>query len=470
MTTAGEEVIARLRDSSVALLGLGVENQALGRYLLERDCRFSVCDVGPQRLGPLREAWGSRVVEWRLGSGYLEGLERFEVVFRTPGISPRRPELAAVARRGTRVWSQTALFFDLVAAPVLAVTGTKGKGTTVSLVAKMLADGPYRRVEVGGNIGVPPIEFVDRLGVGDLAILELSSFQLQDLAVSPAIAVLLEVTPDHLDYHADMEEYANAKAAIARHQSPADWIVFNRDCQRGAAIAAESPGRKLAVSTHGAVERGVWADDTHLRRRLDGDGDEILLRVDEVRLRGRHNLANVAAAAAAASAAAERAGAQMPVTALRRTVSCFGGLSHRLEVVGERNGVTFINDSLGTTPVAAAAAVRAFDEPVVLIAGGASKGAEFAALAAALRERRPRALILIGQEAARIEAAVRKAGGIEAETVRGDSMTAAVAAAARLARPGDVVLLSPGCASFDMFANYADRGAQFAAAALEGSG
>ena len=467
--TNAEATLSKLRGQSIALVGLGVENLALARFLIAGDCRFTVCDLGATRFDHLKEEWKPSAADWSLGPEYLDDLQRFDVAFRTPGISPLRPELLRARDRGTEVSSQTRLFFELSPAPILAVTGTKGKGTTVSLVAEMLRRGPYRSARAGGNIGLPPISFVDELDKRDLVILELSSFQLQDMERSPAIAVVLAISADHLDYHADIREYVAAKSAITRFQAPEDWVIFDGDCEQSSAIAAQSPGRSLGASIEAPLERGFWADDQHLWRRLDGEA-EAVCGIDRVRLRGRHNLANIAAAAAAATAAALRGNRPMPTAQLQQAIADFAGLPHRLELVGTYSEIDFVNDSLGTTPSAASAAVKAFEEPVVLIAGGASKGADFSELATTLQDAGVRGLVLIGEEATRIAEAIERAGGISGKTVQGcETMSAAVAAARNLAQRGDVVLLSPGCSSFDMFANYADRGERFKAAAAERS-
>ena len=459
-----EAALSQLRGKEVALLGLGVENLALARFFLARDLPFSVCDLGAGRFDRQMEDWGDGVVEWSLGSGYLDDLQRFDVLFRTPGISPLRSELTGAGGKGTRVSSQTQLFFEVCSAPILAVTGTKGKGTTVSLIAEMLRSGPYRRTVTGGNIGTPPIAVADELGAEDIAILELSSFQLQDLERSPAVAVVLAVTEDHQDYHADMAEYVAAKANIARYQSSEDWVVFDGACAHSQDIATQSAARSLATGVSGPLPAGAWVEAERIWRRLDGGAADQVCSVDSVRLRGRHNLANVTAAVAAATAAAARIDCPMETNQLADGIADFAGLPHRLEIVGTHADVTFVDDSLGTTPAAASAAVRAFDEPVVLIAGGASKGADFAEMAAAVIGEGVRGVVLIGEEAGRIEAALEQAGGFTGETVKGcQTMAAAVTAARRLSRPGDVVILSPGCSSFDMFANYKDRAEQFRA-------
>jgi len=454
--------IDNLRNSRIALLGLGLENRALARFLQECDLSFSICDKKPPGdLNNLERAYDGALREWHTGPAYLDTLDRFDLIFRTPGISPLLPELQRARSRDIRISSQTRLFADLSPAPLLGVTGTKGKGTTSSLIAEMLRDGPYRQVLVAGNIGQPPIAFLDELSDADLVILELSSFQLIDWETSPHIAVALNVTRDHLDYHADLDEYISAKRNIARFQKADDWLIADRDCPTARTFADNSRARHLSFSVVDETETGSWASGGHLwLRRPDADAESICSLAD-IPLKGRHNWSNAAAAAAAAMAAG--ATTEQVSAGIRR----FRGLPHRLESVGTFDGITCYDDSLATTPDAAVAAIRAFDQPLVLIAGGSSKGADFAKLGRTIVDRAVRAVILIGKEADHIEAAIRASGDFTGNIDTAcNSMEDAVASARRYAQTGDVILLSPACASFGMFANYKDRGEQFRRAVM----
>jgi len=450
-------LIEELGQRRISLLGLGVENRALARFLLSRNIPFSVCDRRePEDLDALWREYGDQAEEWCLGPRYLEGLERFQVIFRTPGISALRPELRRARAQGVQLSSQTRLFAALSPAPVLGVTGTKGKGTTTALAVEMLRDGPYRQVFSGGNIGLPPIAFLDELTEGDLVVLELSSFQLQDWDRSPHIALVLSVTCDHLDYHADRDEYVAAKRTLCRFQTADDYLIVDQDCLQARSFAAGSPACLLAFSAAAEVEAGAWVEGDRLWLRRPGGPKESICLLADIPLPGRHNWSNAAAGAAAAAVAG--ASTALIAAGLRR----FQGLEHRLERVGEYEGVTYYNDSLATMPEATMAAIQAFSQPLVLIAGGSSKRADFAALGALIASRRVKAVILMGEEGRRIAAAIARAGGCAGEVVVGcANMAAAVAAARSFAQAGDVVLLSPACASFDMFASYQDRGEQF---------
>ena len=449
--------VSALRGRRPALLGLGVENQALGRWLAGRGIGFAVCDADPARRldGP---PWEEAVREWRLGPGCFDRLDDFDLLFRSPGIPARRPELESARRRGAALSSQTELFLQLCPAPVAGVTGTKGKGTTASLLDSILRQAPGLSPRLGGNIGIPPISFLDDLAAADVVVLELSSFQLQDLDRSPPGAVILPVTRDHLDYHADLREYVEAKASICSRQAAGDWVVASADDATAGELAARSPGRAFGFRAGRPPEGdGCWSEGGEILWR-DGGRVERLAPVSDLRLRGRHNLAN----ACAAAAAARLCGA--PADAVGPGLSAFEGLPHRLEEVGQRGGVLFVNDSLATTPEAAAAGLQAYaGRPVVLIAGGASKGARFEELGAALA-RSAAALVTLGEEGPAIAAAARTAGFSGPVAADCPSMERAVRRAAELAPAGGVVLLSPGCASFGMFAGYAARGEAFRAA------
>lgn len=450
-------VIEELRGSRIALLGFGVENRALARFLAAREIHFSVCDAkAPDDRETLEREFREYIRSWHLGAAYLDVLGDFELVFRTPGISPLRPELHQARERGVPFSSQTRLFAALCPAPLLGVTGTKGKGTTASLIAEILRDGPFRQVHLGGNIGQPPIAWIDTLRSDDLVVLELSSFQLIDWERSPQVALVLNITRDHLDYHLSLDEYVQAKRNICRFQGASDWLIVDQDCPTSRTFAAGSASRQLAFSARGEVESGAWVAGERLWLRPPGGSTVEICLLADLPLRGRHNWSNAAAAAAAALSVGA------PAEQIAAGLCRFRGLPHRLERVGDYQGVAYYDDSLATTPDAAIAAIQAFSEPLVLIAGGSSKGADFAELGETIASRDVRAAILIGQETERIETAIRRSGDFSGEIVTGcASMRAAVAAARQRAHPGDVVLLAPACASFDMFASYRDRGGQF---------
>ena len=444
--------LQQLRGARIALLGFGSENRALARFFQTRGIGFSVCDVDRRAVEKLRAGWDRSVISWHLGERYLESLEEFQWIFRSPGISTLLPEIEAARQNGVRVHSQTQLFFDLCPAPIIGVTGTKGKGTTAALLAQILGNNLDETVHLGGNIGVPPVGFLDSVGPSDRVILELSSFQLQDLRTSPRLAVILGVTQDHLDYHADVAEYVGAKSSICRYQQPDDWVVADLDNPVSQKLATRSSGCKMSYSLMG--EADAWLEDDALWIKLNGRNEKLCCR-RELGLQGDHNLKNSLAAAAAAVVAG------VPAVAIAGSVVGFKGLPHRLQRIGERDGVTYIDDSASTTPEAAAAAVQSFATPLILIAGGSGKGADYGKLAEAVATSKVNSILLMGEETGRIAAALQKTSGRPLRVESGDSMAWAVDVAERYAVAGDTILLSPGCASFGMFEDYVDRAVQF---------
>jgi UDP-N-acetylmuramoylalanine--D-glutamate ligase len=334
------------------------------------------------------------------------------------------------------------------------VTGTKGKGTTSSLIYEILkADG--RDVYLGGNIGVPPFEFLEKLNGSSWVVLELSSFQLLDLEKSPHIAVMLMVTSEHMDYHEDHMEYVEAKRNILAHQTDHDFAIVNRDYPPSNESDILTNGKVYYVSREREVEEGCFALGNQVILRTNGNSVPVI-DTRELLLRGEHNQENVCAASIAAYLAGVRVGT------IIKALQSFKGLEHRLELVSRINGVEYYNDSFSTTPETAIAAIKSFKNPEILILGGSSKNSDFTELGKVIGESgNIKAIIGIGIEWQRIKAEIKN---VRPETLiieGADSMEKIVLAASKLAVPGDVVLLSPACASFGMFENYKDRGNQF---------
>ncbi|MEU6033900.1 UDP-N-acetylmuramoyl-L-alanine--D-glutamate ligase [Actinomadura sp. NPDC047616] len=421
----------------VAVIGFGVEGRAAVDYWAARGNQVVVHERG----GPVDVPDGVT-----LADDYLAGLDTVDLIVRSPGV---RPETLPAEVPTTSVIAE---FMARCPAPVIGVTGTKGKGTTATAIAAILR-AAGRRVFVGGNIGTTPLALLPRIDPDDLVVLELSSFQLMDLQRSPQIAVVLAVTPDHLNWHRDMDEYEQAKSSIARYQTPDDLVVYAADNPPAARIAATGPARRVPVGD----PEGVHLHDDAIYLR-----DTRVIETGDVPLPGPHNLTNIAAAIAATH---DLIGGDHQ--AIRSAVRGLQALPHRLQVVATRNGVTWVDDSLSTTPQTTIAAMNAFDGPKILVLGGSTKGVSFDDLAQAIAEAaahaRIRAVLLTGAEAPRIAAALDAADVTGYEHVPGP-MTDLVARAAHHARPGDVVLLSPACSSVGDYRNYADRGDQFATA------
>jgi len=370
-------------------------------------------------------------------------LTGYDLLVRSPGVHPSKlPE-------DVRVTSVTNEFMEQCPAPIFGVTGTKGKGTTSSLLAAMLKEAGHT-VHLGGNIGVPALDLLPQIKPDDIVVLEMSSFQLMDAKQSPHVAVCLMIAPEHLDYHADEQEYWDAKGNIFAHQQPTDVAIYNANDQQSMNLAYTSAGERIPYDALGKQRSGayvadeaIWYQDTHI------------CSVADVALLGRHNLQNVCAAVAAAWHETQ------DLAALQRAISSFRGLPYRLQLVGDKQGVKYINDSIGTTPESAIAAIQAFTEPKVLILGGSDKGARYTEMAKVITNANVLGVVLIGQMGPIIGEELRMAGFAPDKLQIGETMLDAVHKASVMAESGSVVLLSPACASFGMFDNYKDRGDQF---------
>jgi len=452
---------ADLRGRRAVVLGLARSGVAASRFLADAGAAVAAYDRRPaSELADAVAALGQRPIQLALGVDEAEAralLERADLLVTSPSVSPRFPTtdpwlrdaLVAAEGRGAELVSEVELFLRLTGARIVGVTGTKGKTTTASLLAAMLEAAGVPAV-LGGNIGTPLIERSLELGPDDWAVLELSELQLPTIGRGADVAVYTNIGEDHLDRHGTVEAYRAVKARLAELSVAAGRVVLNHDDPGCRQLAVRLPADRLAW--YGLVR------SEGLRAWVDDDGwvtmaGERLLPRSEVPLPGRHMLSNVLAASLGAVLIG--AGHEAIAAAIRG----FPGVPHRLETVGERNGVRWVNDSQATIPAAAIAALDAFDEPIVLIAGGKDKGLEYGAFADAIAAR-ARAAVLIGETADELAALIDDRVPVERVT----SMEDAVATAGRLAHRGDVALLAPAAASFDMFVDYAARGDAFRAA------
>lgn len=425
---------------NIAIVGFDTEGRASYDYFSQHNHRITICDQNPAVEVP-------EGVESVLGPQYLDNLDRFDLIVRTAGLKPSK-----ILDKNPTVTDKITTHVNefLKVCPtknIIGVTGTKGKGTTSTLISRMLA-ADNKHVELGGNIGVPPLTFLNTLSEDSWVVLELSSFQLIDIQHAPHIAVCLMVVPEHLDWHASLTEYLDAKGNLFAHQTADDIAIYNPDYETSTAIAAKSPGYKLP---YGTAPGATVADG-----KIQIDNQHIV-GVNELQLLGAHNWQNVCAAITAVWQVTQN------IEAMRSVLTTFAGLEHRLEFVRELDGIKYYDDSFGTTPETAIVAMQAFSEPKVQILGGSDKGADYDAMARAVKDNNVRHVVLIGQQADRIQAALDRASYGDYSN-GGESITDIVAAANNQAEPGDIVLLSTACASFDMFKNYKDRGNQFKAA------
>lgn len=434
----------------VAILGLGMEGEDLCRFLLKKGAKVTVFDQ--KRASELRSAYKKFKklgTKFKLGEDYLKnGLVGFDFIFRSPGLKRFLPQIIEAEEKGTIVSSATKLFFDLCPGKIIGVTGTKGKGTTATLIYKILKEAK-KDVFLAGNIGQPMLSLLPKLKSSSFVVLELSSFQLIDLEKSPHIAVVLFITSEHLDYHQDKDEYIQAKANIVRFQKKNDFVILNADNSTSSSFAALTPAKIFCFSRKKKV-RGAYVKGEKIILL-----DKVVGKTENLKLRGKHNWENVCAAILAAFLAGAK------LRAITRAVFSFTGLKHRLELVRSLKGVEYYNDSFSTTPETAIAAIRAFIVPIILIAGGSEKGSDYTQLGKEISRSSVKTLILIGEMAGRIRQACQKAKFKGEIIFKPKNMKEIVDLSFKETTPGDVVLLSPACASFDMFRNYKDRGEQF---------
>ena len=425
----------------IAITGYGVEGEANYRYYDTPDNQVVIVDEKqPSRQPPID---ASLIV----GDDAFARLNGYDLVVRTAGLAPHK-----ITTDG-KIWSATNEFFAHCPAPIIGVTGSKGKGTTCSLIASIL-QAAGKTVHLVGNIGTPALDVLATIQPSDIVVYELSSFQLWDLEKSPHVAVVLMIEADHLDVHADMAEYVTAKSQIARHQIVSDLVVYNAANAHASSIAQLSAGSKVGYQS---------AETAHVRDEAFWYGEQRLCSVDTLQLPGDHNLDNACAAIDAVWRFTQDG------AAITAGLAAFTGLPHRLKFVRTVSGVAYYYDSIATTPGSAIAAIKAFNQPKVLIVGGSDKGADYGPLVAEIMASDTmRAVIAIGEQGPIIARLLHESGaGVAVNLVDAKDMRTIVTSSAASTEQGDVVVLSPACASFDMFKSYADRGDQFIAAVNE---
>jgi UDP-N-acetylmuramoylalanine--D-glutamate ligase len=445
------------KQAKIGILGGGIEGIEAARYFLshgyENITLFDKKEQIEENLPVGLKFYG--------GEDYLKKAESSEILFRSPGI--HTDKLESVRKKGVKVLSTTQYFMEHCPCPIIGVTGTKGKGTTSTLITLMLKEAGYDAY-LGGNIGQSPLTFLDRLSKKSIVVLEMSSFQLQDLEISPHIAVVLRVTTDHLDYHVNRQEYLLAKSSIVRHQKPNDIAVFNQDYEEYKAYVALTKAKKLHVTTRTDAKNGAFLKNGKIYFIAEQAKAELIGDIKKIALIGDHNLENVLPAVCVARTL------KIDIPVIQTVIYGFTGLPHRLEFVREIDGVRYYNDSFSTTPETSIAATYAFKKSVILIAGGSDKGADYTEWGRELQKNLDlKAVLLIGEMSTRMHQALRKADPGRQKISRPDplvilqakGLTNAFYEAKKRAKAGWVVVISPGAASFDMFKNYKDRGEKF---------
>ena len=447
-----EEYLDSLQNKTVAVIGIGVSNQPLLKLLLDRGIAVTACDKKDREsLGIVAEQLEANGCRLRLGEGYLDDLTE-DVIFRTPGMRPDLPQLTAAEERGSALTSEMEVFFEVCPCPKIAVTGSDGKTTTTTIIAELLRRAG-KSVHLGGNIGHPLLAETGSMKPDDVAVLELSSFQLMTMTRSPHIAVVTNLAPNHLDVHKDFQEYINAKENIFTHQTAEDIAVFNADNPYTLEEASRAVGRARMFSRQKELEDGVFLRGDAIIAQHDGAERQVMTTAD-IKLPGVHNIENYMAAIAAVDGL-------VPDEVIRDFAREFGGVEHRIELIRTRKGVRWYNDSIASSPSRTIAGLNSFREKVILIAGGKDKGISYESLGPVINDR-VKLLILCGATAGVIRQSTEQAPNYEGlEIVDVADYHEAVALANSRAREGDVVLLSPASTSFDRFANFMERGRVF---------
>lgn len=453
-----EQLQNLIKGKKVAFIGAGVSHKRCIEQFVELGAQVTLCDQKKslEDFGAYADTLRRLHVRLSLGEHYTDGFAGQDIIMRTPGYEYYKPELQAALQAGTKVTSEVELFFELCPCEIVAVTGSDGKTTTTTLISKMF-EAAGRKVFLGGNIGAALLPQLADVTPEAVAVVELSSFQLISMRVSPKVAVVTNVTPNHLDHHKDMQEYIDAKRNILLWQVPPCRAVlgFENEISRG--MQKDCKGEQVWFTRLHETDKGAFlreSDDT-LCYAENGVVTPILPRA-EVKLRGLHNVENLLAAIAAVWG-------RVPVEAMRQVGSTFTGVEHRIEPVRTLDGVTYYNDSIASSPTRTIAGLRSFNQKIILIAGGYDKKIPYEPLAPEILAH-VKTLVLMGATGPRIEAAVRACPGFDESALtilHADSMQHAVELARGAAQPGDVVSLSPASASFDLYPNFEVRGRDY---------
>ena len=454
------EYIESIKEKRIAVIGIGVSNEPLIELLLNKGCHLTACDKrSMEEMGEEGRKLEAMGAELKLGEDYLEGLDQ-DIIFRTPGLMPFDPHLEAAKARGSLVTSEMEVFMSLCPCPIIAVTGSDGKTTTTTIISELLKAAGYN-VHLGGNIGHPLLCETGEIKERDVTVLELSSFQLHSMRCCPDVAVITNLSPNHLDKHKDFQDYIDAKRAVFEQQTEAHRLVLNRDDSHSEYYASFAKAPISYFSDKGNVQNGAICEDGVIYRVVAGQRRPVM-EAKDIKLPGEHNLLNYLAAFAATEGwVSDQVCAQVART--------FAGVEHRLEQVRVLHGVTYINDSIGTSPTRTSAGLHALKTKPIVIAGGYDKHLPFDGLGDELCLLSKR-VFLTGDTAQRIKEAILASkyyAQSQLEVTVIDDFKETVLAAAASAGEGDIVLLSPACAAFDKFKNFMERGKYFKKIVME---
>ena len=448
------------QEKRVLIIGAARQGLALARYLNRKGAQVILNDKTPaEQMVSARAALADLPIEWILGEHPLSLLERVDVVCLSGGIPLSLPIVVAARQRGLPLTNDSQIFMQVAPCPVIGITGSAGKTTTTTLVGRMALaamQGP-RKSWIGGNIGLPLIDLVEQISPEDIVVLELSSFQLEQMTLSPQIAVVLNITPNHLDRHKNLEAYTAAKANILTHQTSSDIAILNREDAGSWALTHQVRGKLLSFGLNrpAADQNGSYLENGMICMQDNSVRSELLPQTI-IQLRGEHNLLNTLAACTIAYAAG------FSSDAIGSGIQGFGGVVHRLELVRTLQGASWYNDSIATAPERSMAALRSFSEPIVLLLGGRDKDLPWEDLAEMVHQRVDH-VIVFGEAAQKILKALgpQQTSQRPYTLQRCTGLQEAVEAAANIVDPGDVVLLSPGGTSFDEFKDFEERGERF---------
>ena len=453
-----KEFLNYIRNKKVAIIGLGVSNVPLLDYFYKKGCKITAFDnreidnIDKNILDIITQ----RNIEFSFGKNNLSKLHGFDIIFRSPTCRADTPELVEEAKRGAIITSEIEMLMELCPGKVIGITGSDGKTTTTSLIYEILKKQGYN-CYLGGNIGIPLFTKLEEMKKDDIVVLELSSFQLMDIKVSPQIAVITNISPNHLDIHKSYEEYIEAKKNIFKFQDENGILILNYDNEITKACEAEAPGKVVFFSTETKIPNGVILDDNVIKI-CNNNLRKHILNAKELLLRGKHNYANACTAIATTMSLTNT---EIQAEAIKN----FKGVKHRLEFVRELDGVKWYNDSIGTSPTRTIAGLNSFEEKIVLIAGGYDKHLDYTPIAKPILDN-VSSLILMGQTAGKIKKSVEdemENSDKRIDIYECDTLKETIEVAKNVAKKGEVVLFSPASASFDMYKNFEERGDKFKA-------
>ena len=453
-----DEFKAYIKGKYVAIMGMGISNTPLIKYLMDLDANITVFDKKTEEEldKALIEEYAIQGVKFSLGENYLKNLVGYDIIFRSPSMRSDTPELEKELDRGAILTSEIEMLIDLCPGKIIAVTGSDGKTTTTTLMYKMLQEANYH-CYLGGNIGIPLFAKIDEMKPEDIIVLELSSFQLMTLKKSPQIAVVTNVSPNHLDIHKSYEEYIEAKKNIFKYQDKDGIVVLNYDNDITRDFSLEAKGEVRYFSTKVKLDDGVILDNDIIKIS-DGKIRTQIINTDEILLLGRHNIENACTAIAAVKDL-------VPPECIVKVLTTFKGVEHREEFVRTINGARWYNDSIGSSPTRTIAGLLSFKNKVILIAGGYDKHLDYTDLGRYIVDH-VKALILLGQTREKIKVATcaelaNRENKIDLPIIECDTLEEAVKSAYDIAKEGDTVFFSPASASFDMFKNFEERGNKY---------